>query len=330
MSGLSIKAAMAISMVYVGGFTWLLTRVGRPVVGAPPPVVVRAALDPADVHVAMHLPRQAPGFAHASALERETAAARESADRLTVHMVEFSEQQRDGAVELLPPIAALAPEESEGELDLFDEGVGSSSVRLASADGGGDERFDGSEADRSSGPLPYGRGSAGAHTGASEPEAQAEAGSRGEPAVVDAPPTLEPGRAYKVYIVQKGDSLWKIVRSEWKRADAELIRLIVQANPQLDKTNKIFEGQKLFVPLDKEGGGLPEIRLASHVPDESEERMAQALRWYTIRKNDSLARIARRELKDERRWREIADLNDSINARKPVIHPGTKIKLPPT
>ena len=53
------------------------------------------------------------------------------------------------------------------------------------------------------------------------------------------------------------------------------------------------------------------------------------IRWYTIRKNDSLARIARRELKNVRRWPEIVKLNKSLDARKP-IHAGTRIKLPAT
>ncbi|MCG3129259.1 MAG: hypothetical protein CHACPFDD_04180 [Phycisphaerae bacterium] len=50
-------------------------------------------------------------------------------------------------------------------------------------------------------------------------------------------------------------------------------------------------------------------------------------RWYTIQPSDSLRSIARRYLRDDRRWREIAELNE-LNARRPV-EAGRRIKLPP-
>lgn len=49
-------------------------------------------------------------------------------------------------------------------------------------------------------------------------------------------------------------------------------------------------------------------------------------KWYTIRESDSLKRIARREMKNENRWREIAQLNGLKDGAK--LAAGTKIKLP--
>lgn len=49
-------------------------------------------------------------------------------------------------------------------------------------------------------------------------------------------------------------------------------------------------------------------------------------KWYTIRESDSLKRIARREMKNENRWREIAQLNGLKEGAK--LAAGTRIKLP--
>ena len=61
--------------------------------------------------------------------------------------------------------------------------------------------------------------------------------------------------------------------------------------------------------------------------DHTSKPKTEPARWYTIRKRDSLASIARRQLRDHRRWREIAELNELPNANR--ILPGTRIKLPP-
>jgi nucleoid-associated protein YgaU len=49
-------------------------------------------------------------------------------------------------------------------------------------------------------------------------------------------------------------------------------------------------------------------------------------RWYTIRKHDSLRTIAKRMLNDERRWREIAELNGLKDPNKICL--GLRIKVP--
>jgi nucleoid-associated protein YgaU len=51
-------------------------------------------------------------------------------------------------------------------------------------------------------------------------------------------------------------------------------------------------------------------------------------RWYTIQSNDSLRSIAKRQLRDEERWREIAALNPALRDAN-RLRPGTRIKLPP-
>jgi nucleoid-associated protein YgaU len=127
----------------------------------------------------------------------------------------------------------------------------------------------------------------------------------------------------KRYVVRTGDSLWKIARSEWNSTDPALIRLLIQANPQLRNRDAIRAGWTLIIP-PADGIASPARELMATVQPETNQ-----VRWYTIRKNDSLARIAARELKNARRWPEIVKLNSMLDARKP-IYPGTRIRLPAT
>ncbi len=55
---------------------------------------------------------------------------------------------------------------------------------------------------------------------------------------------------------------------------------------------------------------------------------AAGFRWYTVQKDDSLAKIARRQLKNERRWQEIQKLNRLESGDH--IEAGRRIKLPAT
>ncbi len=128
----------------------------------------------------------------------------------------------------------------------------------------------------------------------------------------------------KRYLVRNGDSLWKIVRSEWNSTDPALIRLLIRANPQLQKRDTIRAGQTLVIPVVSSASGV-----AVTAPIVASSPQTKPARWYTIRRNDSLARIAKRELKNARRWPEIVKLNSSLDARKPIF-PGMRIRLPAT
>lgn len=61
-------------------------------------------------------------------------------------------------------------------------------------------------------------------------------------------------------------------------------------------------------------------------PGSGESRTIRRERWYTVKPSDSLVEIARRELKDPDRWREIAKMNGLRNANK--VQKGARLKLP--
>jgi nucleoid-associated protein YgaU len=136
------------------------------------------------------------------------------------------------------------------------------------------------------------------------------------------PPAAEPKR----YRVAKGDTLIKIARRQWNSDDRRLVALLSDANPEVrEQKNRIVVGQELVIPDAASA-------LAAVAPEQAQADAGPGTdktgdeRWYTIRRNDTLASIARRFLNDGRRWREIVALNHPLDPRR--IVPGMRIRLP--
>jgi nucleoid-associated protein YgaU len=142
------------------------------------------------------------------------------------------------------------------------------------------------------------------------------------------------------YRVAKGDTLWRIARREWNSDDRRLVELLAEHNPGLrERMHKILVGEELVIPdvdavqrvLTGASSSAGTV-LADATPSKTEVRAALETtkpadaHWYTIQPKDTLARIARRYLRDGRRWREIVALNRSLDPQR--IVPGTRIKLP--
>ena len=53
-------------------------------------------------------------------------------------------------------------------------------------------------------------------------------------------------------------------------------------------------------------------------------------RWYQVRKSDRYVSIAREQLGDERRWKELFELNKDKFPEAGAIREGVRIKLPAT
>jgi nucleoid-associated protein YgaU len=148
-----------------------------------------------------------------------------------------------------------------------------------------------------------------------------------EPSGADTP---EAGVAaeLKRYRVAKGDTLLRIARREWNSDDRRLVALLESANPQVrERKSRILVGEELVIP------DAASVQNALAAPAKAEVNTALCAgktadeRWYTIQRKDTLASIARRFLKDGRRWREIVVLNRALDPHR--IVPGTRIKLPP-
>ena len=135
--------------------------------------------------------------------------------------------------------------------------------------------------------------------------------------------------ADRTYVVRRGDSLVKIMRREWNRSDDQSLHTLLAANPEVAKRrNKIFPGEVLNIPEPRPADAVASERSSDELASSlsTKQPPTASFCWYTIKKSDSLAGIARRHLKDPNRWHEIAQLNRLRNADK--IMPGMRIKLP--
>ena len=164
-----------------------------------------------------------------------------------------------------------------------------------------------------------------------EPEAE-------RPKVADVP-------ELRKYTVRKGDNLTRISRQQFDSDDARLVALLVEVNPALrDRPDTVLVGEELTLP-DQEtvrrvlSGEEIELVLASaksqtpiheqvssDVSEHADVQGTPGWRWYTIRESDSLTSIARRFLKDGRRWRELAEINGLRDPDRLLV--GRRIKLP--
>ena len=83
---------------------------------------------------------------------------------------------------------------------------------------------------------------------------------------------------------------------------------------------KAAASAQLATPPESPGG-----KVKGHTPPQG-----KAFRWYQIRKQDRYASIAREQLGDEGRWREIFELNRGKFPNADRIREGVRIKLPLT
>ena len=294
---LNVKAAILICMGYIGGLSWVVQQIGAARVELSPPRIVHRAVfapDPAADESGSGGVARDRRAVWAQRLGRpnplETQAEVNRTARTGLALVD----DWAGDAHALPPLA-LPP--------LVYEEPAVAESPLA---GGADLALAGGAADGASGPVEL-------------LFADQARGSVAEDVALAA-------ASLKCYRVAKGDTLMSIARREWKSGDARLVQRLVDANPQLAKRkNRLIVGEELLIPGTEPIGGATGALAAAGAKPEAE---TQAGRWYTIHRNDSLQSIAKRCLNDDRRWREIMELNGLADPKK--IQPGTRIKLPPT
>ena len=137
------------------------------------------------------------------------------------------------------------------------------------------------------------------------------------------------------HTVVAGDNLSKIAKQYYGTKSKRVVEAIFQANrAALSSPDVVRVGMELVLP-SIDGADVTPVRTAA--PD-ARERSSETqpgstpsqatFRWYQIKKNDRYASIARRELGDEGRWREIFELNKDKFPDPQLIREGVRIKLP--
>lgn len=307
---LSGKVALLTSLGFIFGMSWLVSLVTLPMVELPTPLIVRGPEAPGRgsavyaAAVESRLDRRgspavvAGCFECASVLEVE--AQRDEPEGATLVVAEALPPVRGSAEAALPPLyVPEAPVVALVEEPAALVGAANSVMTVTSIP----------EAIIASAPS-----SGASLLAALLPEPEADEFADPEQAT----PTM------KRYKVKRGDTLVRIIRREWNRDDEASLRVLLAANPQVVKRrNRIYPGELLNIPDPDSAPRAPAVAHAGTAASNEKD----GIRWYTIRKRDSLASIARRELKDTERWREIATLNRLRNVHK--ILPGMRIKLPP-
>jgi len=139
------------------------------------------------------------------------------------------------------------------------------------------------------------------------------------------------------YTVVSGDSLSKIARLFYGTGSRTVVNAIFDANRAvLPGVDQLRAGLKITLPtvagIDGPRGvsahPAPPSPAAGQNVHRREESGPRDTRWYEIQKNDRYAKIAREQLGDESRWREIFELNKDKFPKPDMIRPGVRIKLP--
>lgn len=145
------------------------------------------------------------------------------------------------------------------------------------------------------------------------------------------------------YTVVPGDTLTKIAHAHYGSKSGRYIKAIYDANATvLENPNVLRVGVELVIPpiphqarsrtaepdRQVERGPSPADKRPPNATPE--DKRDPSFRWYQIKKNDRYVSIARDELGDEHRWREIYEMNKDKFPDPGLIREGVRIKLPLT
>jgi len=152
----------------------------------------------------------------------------------------------------------------------------------------------------------------------------------------------------RVYIVQAGDSLASIAKEIYGQEEGNRrvnVKRIFEANRErLASPDEIYEGQKLLIPpLTEPGVGVQTRKpggifseslvkvvksIGLHHEEASVSKEEKQIRWYEVKEDDNLWRIAANELGDGNRYPEIARLNSDILMDEDIVTVGIRLRLP--
>ncbi|HYN64575.1 MAG TPA: LysM peptidoglycan-binding domain-containing protein [Candidatus Limnocylindrales bacterium] len=135
--------------------------------------------------------------------------------------------------------------------------------------------------------------------------------------LLNKPVPVEPKAS--TYTVANGDSLWKIAVKQYGDSNIqEHVDAIIAANPSLD-ADRLKVGTTLNLPAKQTS--------VNRLPAKEQAKLLDS-GLYEVKKGDTLSSIAKKQLGDANRWREIYDLNREHIADPSMLFMGTALRLP--
>jgi nucleoid-associated protein YgaU len=143
-------------------------------------------------------------------------------------------------------------------------------------------------------------------------------------------------RAGTKYVVLAGDTLYGIAGKHYGKRSGALVRAIVAANRDaLQDPDKLRVGAVLLLPelgvekvVATGSAGAPAAPASRGILAASESKPPRAFGWYQVQRGDRYASIARKQLGDAKRWREVFELNKEKFPDPDRIRDGVLIKIP--
>ena len=247
------------------------------------------------------------------------------AARSPVAMVEFPSDV---------PVAERSAQPAEQATNRIRRGTDQVAPAVASADPAGRRRVLKKRLDELSQKMRLESRSQGASADSPFTEASEEAS-----APTMSPPAESAAASAKLtrYTAVAGDTLSGIAARHYGSRSRRFVDAIFDANRTiLPSPDELRIGVELILPVVP-GGTAPRTdpavgrnqpRSASPKPNAKESPHAKPFRWYQIKKNDRYISIAREQLGDAGRWREIYELNRASFPDPELIREGVRIKLP--
>ena len=123
----------------------------------------------------------------------------------------------------------------------------------------------------------------------------------------------------KHHIVGKGDTLASLSKQYYQ--DGKKSSEIVAANPGLKGRRKLKAGETIMIP---QPAAAPELHATG-----LELTPASSDRTYTVKEGDTIYGIAKKNLGDSNRWKDVFELNkDQLRGDPRRLKPGMTLKLP--
>lgn len=140
-----------------------------------------------------------------------------------------------------------------------------------------------------------------------------------------APKVNVPEAATETHKVQTGDSLTSLAQTYY--GDTKYAKILADANPKLADPNRLRVGTLINIPP------LPanaDAQLAASNGSKPAEKVdANGKRIYTVKAGDSFYSIAKSQLGNASRWKELLALNNSaVNGDPTSLQPGQRLVLP--